>query len=301
MIFYLRLLDRSERYQVITGKGYRAHHVQMGGAFRWAAFALIAFYFVLSTVLPFLVLLWASLLPVLQTPSLDLLGKLTLSNYSGLLVALGGMSVLKNTAILVVTVALLVTFLSIIISWIVVRTRYRYRKVLDILCMLSHAVPGLAFAFALMMLGILAAVWLPWLPLSGTLAIIVIVDLIVRMPYGTRMANVALLQVHRELEEAAQMSGAGAAQTVLRILLPLIKPSVIYLAVWTGLLTLQEVSMALFLSGPENAVLSVSLFKLWGDGNLGPAAAGTVVLTLLMGTVTLLILRVSNSNIYGAR
>ena len=32
--------------------------------------------------------------------------------------------------------------------------------------------------------------------------------------------------------------------------------------------------MALFLSGPNNVVLSVSIFQLWVDGNLGPAAAG---------------------------
>ena len=301
MMFYLRLFDRSERYQVITGKAYRAHFVQMRGVSRWAAFALITVYFCLSTILPFLVLLWSSLLPVLQAPSLDLLGRLSLSNYDGLLLTLGGADVLKNTAILVVTVSVVVTILSITISWIVVRTRYRHRKIIDVLSMLPHAIPGLAFAFALAMLGILFSVWIPWITLSGTLAIIVIADVIARMPYGTRMANAALLQVHRELEEAAHMSGAGARVTVTRILLPLIKPSIVYLAVWTGLLTLQEVSMALFLSGPENIVLSVSIFQLWTDGNLGPAAAGTVVLTLLMGAVTLLILRFSGGAMYGAR
>jgi iron(III) transport system permease protein len=162
---------------------------------------------------------------------------------------------------------------------------------MDLLSMLPHAVPGLAFAFALTMLGLLAGAWIPWLPLSGTVMIIVIADLIQRLPYGTRMVNAAFLQVHHELEEAAQMSGAGNALVVRRILLPLVKPSIIYLAVWTGLLTLQEVSMALFLSGPRNVVLSVSIFQLWIDGNLGPAAAGTVVLLVLMTIVAALILK----------
>jgi iron(III) transport system permease protein len=162
-------------------------------------------------------------------------------------------------------------------------------------------VPGLAFAFALTMLGLLAAVWLPWLPLAGTLAIIVVADLIQRLPYGTRLANAALVQVHRELEEAAQMSGAGTGAVVRRVLLPLIKPSVIYLVVWTGLLTLQEVSMALFLSGPHNVVLSVSIFQLWVGGNLGPAAAGTVVLTVLMAIVTSLILKAAGPKALGVR
>jgi len=206
---------------------------------------------------------------------------------------LGGTSVLRNTVIVVVSVSALVTFFSIVISWIVVRTRLRQRKTMDILSMMPHAVPGIAFAFALTMLGIMAGVWTPWLPLSGTLAIIIIADLIHRLPYGTRLANAALVQVHRELEEAATMSGANNAMTLWRILLPLIKPSIVYLAVWTGLLTLQEVSMALFLSGPHNTVLSVAIFQLWVEGNLGPAAAGTVVLTLIMTALTWTILKVT--------
>ena len=292
MRFYLRMLDRSDRYQVITGKGYRSHIVQLG-AYRWVGFAMIAGYFLLALLLPFLMLLWASLMPVLQAPSLAMLSRLTMRNYEGLVPVLGGTSILRNTVIVVVSVSALVTFFSIVISWIVVRTRLRQRKTMDILSMMPHAVPGIAFAFALTMLGIMAGVWTPWLPLSGTLAIIIIADLIHRLPYGTRLANAALVQVHRELEEAATMSGADNAMTVWRILLPLIKSSIIYLAVWTGLLTLQEVSMALFLSGPHNTVLSVAIFQLWVDGNLGPAAAGTVVLTLGMAAVTWTILKVT--------
>lgn len=294
MHFYLRLLDRSHRYQVITGKGYRSHDLQLG-AYRWLGFALIAAYFVLALALPFLTLLWASLLPLLEMPSMRLLSMLTVENYRGLLVTLGGTNVLLNTIELVMLVAALVTFFSVTISWVVVRSKLRQRKIMDLLSMMPHAVPGLAFAFALTMLGLLAGAWLPWLPISGTVMIIVVADLIQRLPYGTRMVNAAFLQVHRELEEAAQMSGAGNALAVRRILLPLVKPSMIYLAVWTGLLTLQEVSMALFLSGPRNVVLSVSIFQLWVDGNLGPAAAGTVVLLVLMTIAAALILKTAGA------
>ena len=293
LAFYLRLLDRAERYQVIGGKGYRAHDVRLG-RFRWFGFAFVALYFVLALLLPFLVLFWASLVPVLEVPSLAQLAKMSWVNYEGLVATLGGTRVLQNTAILVIVVAGLVTFFSLMISWVVVRTQLRWRKSMDVLAMMPHAVPGLAFAFAFAMLAILASRWTPWLPFGGTIAIIILADLIQRLPYGTRLANAALAQVHRELEEAARMSGAGTAATMVRILFPLIKPSIVYLAVWTGLLTLQEVSMALFLAGPQNVVLSVSIFQLWTDGNLGPAAAGTVVLTLLLAAVTWTILRLTD-------
>lgn len=293
MSSYLRLLDRAERYAVIGGKAYRPHDVKLGRS-QWLGVLFVGLYVALALLLPLLVLFWASLLPVLQMPSLALLAKLTFQNYAGLLVALGGMRVLANTLTLVLIVSGLVTFFSLMISWVVVRTRLRQRKLLDVLSMMPHAVPGLAFAFAFAMLGILAARWVPWLPLSGTLVFIVLCDLIQRLPYGTRLANAALVQVHRELEDAAATSGANTAVTMRRVLFPLIRPSIVYLAVWTGLLTLQEVSMALFLSGPQNVVLSVSIFQLWNDGNLEPAAAGTVVLTVLLAAVTWVILRVTD-------
>jgi iron(III) transport system permease protein len=235
-----------------------------------------------------------------RVPSAEVLAKVTGANYAGLLTTLGGPSVMQNTAILVVVVAVLVTFFSLMTSWVVVRTRTPGRKLMDVLAMMPHAVPGLAFAFAFAMLAILGARWLPWLPFGGTVAIIVLADLIQRLPYGTRLANAALAQVHRELEEAARMSGANTSATMTRILFPLIKPSIVYLAVWTGLLTLQEVSMALFLTGPQNTVLSVSIFQLWTDGSLGPAAAGTVVLTLLLAVVTWTILRLTAGATRGA-
>lgn len=299
LAFYLRLLDRAERFQVIGGKAYRPHDVRLG-RFRPLAAAFVGGYFVLALLLPFLVVLWASLIPVLQVPSAALITKMTAANYEGLISTIGGPSVLANTVILVVVVSALVTFFSLMISWVVVRTRVRGRKTMDILAMMPHAVPGLAFAFAFAMLAIFASRWTPWLPFGGTIAIIVLADLIVRLPYGTRLANAALAQVHRELEEAARMSGATTSATMLRVLFPLVKPSIVYLAVWTGLLTLQEVSMALFLSGPQNIVLSVSIFQLWTDGNLGPAAAGTVVLTLILSVVTWTVLRLSQGATSGA-
>ncbi len=297
--FYLRLLDRAERFQVIGGKGYRPHDVRLG-RFRWLGVAFVGGYFVLALLLPFLVVLWASLIPVLQAPSAALLAKVTTANYQGLLATIGGPTVLWNTVLLVVIVSALVTFFSLMISWVVVRTQIRGRKAMDILAMMPHAVPGLAFAFAFAMLAILASRWVPWLPFGGTIAIIVLADLIVRLPYGTRLANAALAQVHRELEEAARMSGATTGATMVRVLFPLVKPSIVYLAVWTGLLTLQEVSMALFLNGPQNTVLSVSIFQLWTDGFLGPAAAGTVVLTLLLSVVTWTVLRLTEGATSGA-
>jgi iron(III) transport system permease protein len=170
---------------------------------------------------------------------------------------------------------------------------------IDMLAMLPHAVPSLAFAFALAMIAILASRWLPWLPLSGTLGIIMVAHLITRMPYGTRVMNSALSQVHRELEEIAQVCGTQTPTIMRRVILPLVRPSVVYLAVWTAMLSFQEVTMALFLSGPHNSVLSVSIWALWEGGSLGTAAAGAVAMVSIMGVLMFGVLKLMGSSASG--
>lgn len=289
---YLRVLDRAERYQVITGRGYRPHEVDLG-ALKWAGVAFVILYLALASGLPLLVLVWASLMPVLQMPSIEALSKLSFANYYGLLDMLGGVSVLRNTLVLMVSVSLLVSFFSLMISWVVVRTRVRSRKVLDMLAMLPHAIPGLAFAFALAMLGVLTARWLPWLPVSGTIGIIVVAHVIIRLPFGTRVTNSALAQVHGELEESAHVCGVGNLTTMTRIVLPLVRPSVVYLTMWTAMLSFQEVTTALFLSGPHNSVLSVSIWELWQAGRPGDAAAGAVIMVAIAGGLMFLVLKLA--------
>jgi iron(III) transport system permease protein len=298
LYLYLRALQIGERYQVITGKGYRARETDLG-PFAWVAVAFVVLYLSLAVGMPILILVWASLMPVLQMPSREALTKLSFANYHGLLEGLGGVDVIWNTVLVVVCVALLVSFFSFMISWVVVRTQVRSRKTIDMLAMLPHAIPSLAFAFALAMIAILASRWLPWLPLSGTLGIIMIAHLITRVPYGTRVMNSALGQVHRELEEIAQVCGTRTPTIMRRVVLPLVRPSVVYLAVWTAMLSFQEVTMALFLSGPHNNVLSVSIWALWEAGSLGTAAAGAVAMVFSMGVLMFGVLKFAGGSATG--
>jgi iron(III) transport system permease protein len=290
LYFYLRALARSERYRVITGKAYRPREFDLG-KFRWAASAFVVVYLLLAAVLPICVLVWSSLLPILQLPSLEALAKISLRNYRGLLESVGGFAVIRNTAVVVVSVAFLVCFNSFMISWVVVRSRVRFRKWVDVLAMLPHAIPGLAFAFALAMIGILASVYFPALPLSGTLAVIVVAHIINRLPFGTRITNAALAQVHPELEESAQVCGSRHGTVMWRIVCPLVKPSLIYLILWTAMLSFQEVTMALFLSGPHNQVLSVAIWELWDGGSVGKASAAAVAMVAIMGALMYVLLK----------
>ena len=292
LYFYLRILTRARRYEVITGKAYRPREIDLG-RFNWLGLGFVVLYLLLAVVLPMLVLGWASLLPYLQMPSSEALSKVNLSNYDGLLLSLGGILVIRNTVILTISVALLVIIFSFSISWVVVRTRGRFHKTMDVIAMLPHAIPGLAFAFALAMLGILAARFLPLLPVAGTLGIIVVANVVNRLSYGTRVTNAALVQIQRELEECAEVCGVRNFTIMWRIIVPLIKPSLVFAGLWTALLTFREVTMALFLSESHNRVLSVSIWHLWESGNIGVASAGAVVLVATMAVLMLITLKLA--------
>ena len=289
LYFYLKMLTRARHYEVITGKGYRPRDVDLGRG-KWPALAFVATYLALGLLLPMAVLLWASLLPILQMPSAAALAKVSLANYQNLLLNLGGVAVLRNTLVVMISVALLVTFFGLMISWVVVRTQFRLRKVVDVVAMLPHAIPGLAFAFALAMIGIVIQKWTPAIAFTETLAILVVANVITWLSYGTRVTNSALVQVQRDLEDCGKVCGLSSGTILSAIVVPLIKPSLVFLALWTALLTSREVTMALFLSGPGNQVLSVSIWSLWNNGITGVAAAGAVAMVTVLGLMTLIAL-----------
>jgi len=289
LYFYHQVLAKAHRYGVITGKGYRPRAINLG-RFKYLGLGFVVLYLLLAVVLPMLVLLWMSLLPLVAMPSVEALSKLSFVNYRNFTDAIGGLEVFRNTAVLVFSVALWALFFSIMISWIVVRTRLRVRYMMDTIAMLPHAYPGLAFAFALFMFGILASVYFPSIPVTGTLAIIVFANLLNRLSYTTRITNAALLQITPELEESARVCGAGNLATLWSVILPLVKPSIVFAGLWTAVLTFREVSMALFLTETDNVVLSVAIWGLWDDGQVGEATAAAVVMVGIMGLLLLLTL-----------
>ncbi len=289
LYFYYRVLSRSRQFEVITGRGYRPRLIDLG-RFKYAGLAFVLTYLALAAVLPLLILVWVSLAPFLQMPSMEALSKLSLDNYRSLLPTIGGMRVIYNTVILVLGVSLFVLFFSFMVSWVVVRSRVRGRQFMDTIAMLPHAIPGLGFAFALFILAVLLTRWIPWLALSGTLTIIVMAHVLNRLAYGTRITNAALLQIHQELEESAKICGARNFATWFWVIVPLIRPSLVYAGLWTALLSFREVTMALFLTGPKNTVLSVATWSLWRAGDLTTAAATAVVMVAIMVVLLLITL-----------
>jgi iron(III) transport system permease protein len=231
--WYARLIRHTQSYSVVTGKGYRPSLLTLG----WRslpAWLGLGIYFFLAQLIPIVVVVWASLIPFFQLPTARALRQASLSMYVSLpwdLVMRG----VTNTGILMVLAPALTLVFSVAFSWIVLRSRIRGRSFFDIIAFVPHAVPNIIFSLALLLTvlyGINRVV-----PLYGTIWILLIISVIGRISYGTRMTNNGLIQIHRELEESARMSGASNAVVMGRVIVPLLAPTLFYAWLWMALLT----------------------------------------------------------------
>jgi len=279
MYFYYRVIRRSERFAVVTGKGYRPRLIELG-RWRYPALGLVFLYLAMAIGLPFFTLLYASFLPYLQTPSWEAFQLMTLKNYVMLSRSAAAAIALKNTVIVVFVSATATVLFSFAISMVVVRSKFWGRRLLDQLAFVPHPLPGMVMA--------LAWVWvflkLDFLPIYGTIWSICIAFVVSFMAYGTRTLNAAILQIHTELEEAAYTSGAGPWRTMVRIFFPLMMPAFAGVWIWVALLAARVAGTPLMLAeGQNNMVLSIFIWQMWDSGSIGAVAAiGTLLILALM-------------------
>jgi len=277
--WYYHVLRQGHRYAVVTGRAYRPKLIELGRGGLLFAWGFLGCYFLLGQVLPLLTLVWSSLLRYFQLPSASAFAQASLSNYKALPwpYLLSG---LWNTAILMLVVPTLVLLLSLAIAWVVVRSGAPGRFVLDGIAFLPHAVPNIIFALsaAYASLFLLPA----FLPIYGTVFLLLAIYALVRISFGTRVLNSALAQIHRELEEAGQVMGIPLLRRIGRILLPLLRPALVNAWLWMALLTYRELTIASLLVTPSNVTLPMVIWGLWLNGTFSQAAAGATTGLLLM-------------------
>jgi iron(III) transport system permease protein len=280
MHFYLRELGKLQGYGVIAGRGYAARLIDLGQA-KYLGICFACFYLALALGLPLLVLIWTAMLPWMQPPSMQAISSLTFDNFMHFLPAIGGWNPIINTVVLMVAVSVIVMLISFMTSWLVVRTKLKFRAAIDVVAFSSHAIPAIAIAFDLYLVSLSVG---RWVSLGGTLLVIALAHAIASFAPATRITNAALLQIHPQLAEAAQVCRAAEPISMLRVIAPLIKSSFLYGGVWTALLSAREVTMALFLVGRDNVVFSVAIWQLWQSGGRGLAAAAALCLIVIIGT-----------------
>jgi iron(III) transport system permease protein len=279
--WYARMQKRAREYAVVTGKAYQPRTIALGHRAVWA-WGFLAVYLLASKLVPLVILVWSSLLPYFQLPSARALRSVSFNHYANLPWEQLN-SAIVNTGILMVLTPTITLMLSLCFSWVVLRSRIPGRLAFDFVAFLPHAVPNIIFGVGalLVALYVVQAV----LPIYGTIWILLLVFVIARVSYGTRMTNSGLIQIHQELEESAQVSGARTLGVAVSVVLPLLRPTLIYAWLWIALLTFRELTLAVILSTPNNVTLPVVVWSQWEAGGMAQSSAIAVVMLAIMSVL----------------
>ena len=298
-VYYLRMIRRAERYAVVTGKGFRPARHRLGN-WRYAALGFFTIYFVLTILAPILVLLWASLLPYYVVPSFEALKIVSLENYVTIISSPRFTQGLINTLAVALATGFVTMLVAFLISWVTVRTKYRARFVLDGLTFISFAIPGIVVALALIFVYLQPP--FRYLGIYGTIWIVVLGLATQYLAFSTRATNAGLLQIHKELEEAALICGASRFRTLWRITARLLIASLVAGWVWVVAHSARAFGIPLLLSSRNNEVLSVWLWLRWQDGLIGEAAVIGIILILITAVLGLAARQLlTRGQLFGAR
>jgi iron(III) transport system permease protein len=283
--FYSRLTRRIEKFSTVTGKAYRPRVMRIG-TFKYVAAGLVWLYLGTVVIAPFFVMAWASIQPYYAVPSAQALGRVTFDAYTFIFTNPQAVTALVNTLLLALVAPTVTILLCTLISWYVVRSRMRGKRLLDVLAFLPNSVPSIMIALALVYLFLTV----PWrlIPIYGTVWIITLAVVTRYLAFGSRSMHGAVLQLHHDLEEAAQVGGVSWARAFRYIVLPLLFPAIVSAWVFVALHAVRETTMALMLYSPNSRVISLLMWDSWQSGDVNRAAATGVVLMFFTGVIILL-------------
>jgi iron(III) transport system permease protein len=283
--FYRRATRNAESFATITGKGYRPTRIRLG-RWRWAVTLGIGAMFVVALGLPLLTLIWQSFFRNLAQPFLSTGAPPTLDNYAFILRYPIFLSAVKTSVLLAAMAATIVAGLTFVMAWIAQRSLPRYGFILDALAFTPIAIPGVIVGA-----GILVAYLMLPIPIYNTIWILLVAYVTLYLPYGMRFASSGIAQIHRELEEAAAVSGAGLGQTFARILLPLLAPVLLAGWIYVFVLAVRELGASIFLVGPGTHVLGTISLTMWEEGGSYGAVAALGVIQIIPLVVIVAALR----------
>jgi iron(III) transport system permease protein len=292
LTIYGRLSRHAERFATITGKGFRPRPFDLG-RLRHVAAGILIFNFILLLVVPMLMLVWVSLLPFFQPVTAAAFKLISLSNYRTVLDS-GQLELMFNTLMVAVATATIAVGLTFLAGWLAVR-RAPGGWIVDRLATVPLVFPGLILGIAVMQLFLNIPI-----PIYGTLGILIWAFVINYLPYGMRYSASGMLQIHRELEEAAAVAGATPLTRLRRIVAPLLAPALLAGWLFIFLMSARALSLPILLSGPSSQMMAVAMFDLWGNGQGTELAALGLMWSLLMTAIATIFYFIARRSASGA-
>ncbi len=201
-----------------------------------------------------------------------------------------GLQAFRDSFVLSLIAAPITALLSMIISYLVVKRKFKSKGFIEAVSMLAMAVPGTVlgvgyirgFANGLFHSGILSGIY-------GTGLILVIVFIVRSLPTGTRSGISALRQIDKSIEESAYDMGAGSGKVFTSVTLPLIKDSFLSGLVTAFVRSITAISAIILLVTPSYLLITVQINEFAEKGAYSIACAfATILILITYGSVLLM-------------
>jgi iron(III) transport system permease protein len=281
-------------YSTVGGKGGQKRLIGLG----WGRIPVLLLVFgilSLSVFLPYWILLKAALSKAWALPlTWD---NFTLHNLSFTFFEYGDTQrAIYNTFKLGLITATVGTLLATLIAYITNRNLFRGARYLSFFALAPLVIPGIVLA-----VGLFIAYTRPPLLLYGTIWILFVAFLTKEMPIGFSQAESTFKSIHPELEDASRIIGANRLTTLKDVTAPLARSGLI--AAWSFIFigVIRELSAAILLFAPQSKVVSVVIFDLKEEGQIGVIAVLGILLLVVSFAVIVSVQRLAGRDVVATR
>lgn len=284
-----KIVGTRKSYETIGGRGFMSKKVKLRNFKPFIVGIVVIFQFIIA-VLPLVLLIFSTFM--LRD------GKWTFDNFTvahwigegDLSINSGEPGVLRNPKVwmgawnsirLSILTALFTAFFGVILGYAIVKGRGTWlSKITEQLSFIPYVIPGIAFGAVYIAMFTKPVGPIP--ALYGTFALLVVVSVAKHLPFSARSGVSAMMQVSKELEEAAALAGASPWRRFTRIIFPLTSTGFVSGFLLTFITTMRELSLIILLVTPTTAVLASMTMRYIENGNTQQANAVILLLIVLV-------------------
>jgi iron(III) transport system permease protein len=281
-------------YSTVGGKGGQKRLIRLGWG-RVPVLLIVLSILSLSVFLPYWILLKAALSKAWALPlTWD---NFTLNNFSFAFFEYGDTQLaIYNTFKLGLLTATIGTVLATLIAYITNRNLFRGARYLSFFALAPLVIPGIVLA-----VGLFIAYTRPPLVLYGTIWILFVAYLTKEMPIGFSQAESTFKSIHPELEDASRIIGANRLISLKDVTAPLARSGLIAAWCFIFISVIRELSASILLFSPRSKVVSVVIFDLKEEGQVGVIAVLGILLLAVCFAVISTVQWIAGRDVMGTR
>ncbi len=282
MVALQRLYVGKKIYTTVSGRGFSVRPNSLG-RWRYPAFYLVLFIALVITVIPVTLLVIGTFMKLFGFFSIP--EPWTIENWRQALKDPVLLRSLWNTVAIGLGSGLIGVLFYSLIAYAIVKSRFVARGALDFLSWLPWSIPGILMGMALLWTFLQTRIFLP---IYGTLYLLIIAMVIKSMPLGTQLIKSVLLQLGNDLEEASRICGGNWLHTYRRVVLPLLLPALTTVALVGFISAARDISTVVLLATGKTRTLSLLMLDFAAGADFEKATVVAVIIVALVVAAALI-------------